>query len=106
MTNAREEVDHPSDGLEILRAELDAADIRLREALGERIEICVRIAQHKRQYGIPMMQPHRIGVVQERAARFAAEHKIDQTFIRQFDDLVITETCRIEDLVISEEEPD
>ncbi|MFI8995040.1 chorismate mutase family protein [Streptomyces sp. NPDC053542] len=94
-----------SDTLEALRAELDATDTRLRDALRERIEICVRIAEHKRQHGIPMMQPHRIGAVQDRAARFAEEHGIDQTFIRRFYDLIITETCRVEDLVIAGEEP-
>ena len=47
-----------------------------------------------------MMQPHRIGVVQQRAARFAAANGLDLAFMQQLYDLIIGETCRIEDLII------
>ncbi|MGX1541815.1 HemK family protein methyltransferase [Streptomyces adustus] len=87
-------------GLAQLRAELDGIDVRLLDTLRTRIECCVRIAEHKREHAVPMMQPHRIGVVQERAARYGAEHGVDQTFLRRLYDLVIEETCRVEDLVI------
>ncbi|QIZ38821.1 chorismate mutase family protein [Saccharopolyspora sp. ASAGF58] len=86
--------------LEALRADLDGIDLRLLDVLRERIELCVRIAEHKREHGVPMMQPHRIGVVQQRAADYGAEHGIDQAFLRALYDLVIGETCRVEDLVI------
>ncbi|MGW3471971.1 chorismate mutase family protein [Saccharopolyspora sp. NPDC000995] len=90
----------PETKLEALRAELDSIDLRLLDVLRERIELCVRIAEHKREHGVPMMQPHRIGVVQQRAADYGAEHGIDQVFLRGLYDLVIGETCRVEDLVI------
>ncbi|WP_190815096.1 chorismate mutase family protein [Saccharopolyspora pogona] len=90
----------PETKLEALRAELDGIDLRLLDVLRERIELCVRIAEHKREHGVPMMQPHRIGVVQQRAADYGAEHGIDQAFLRALYDLVIGETCRVEDLVI------
>jgi chorismate mutase len=48
-----------------------------------------------------MMQPHRIAIVQERAASFAAEHDIDAKFLNRLYDLIIDETCRVEDLVIA-----
>ncbi|GGV87235.1 hypothetical protein GCM10015535_36550 [Streptomyces gelaticus] len=83
-----------------LRAELDLVDVTLLDTLKSRIDLCVRIAEHKREHGVPMMQPHRIGVVQERAARYGAEHGIDGTFLRRLYDLIIEETCRVEDLVI------
>jgi hypothetical protein len=35
------------------------------------VDVCRSIAVYKREHGVPMMQPHRIGVVQQRAARFA-----------------------------------
>jgi chorismate mutase len=47
-----------------------------------------------------MMQPHRIGVVQQRAAEYGREHGVDAEFLRKLYDLVIAETCRVEDLVI------
>jgi chorismate mutase-like protein len=86
--------------LEELRAELDRIDVRFLDVLRERIELCVRIAEHKREHGVPMMQPHRIGVVQQRAEAYGHEHGVDTDFLRNLYDLVIAETCRVEDLVI------
>ncbi len=86
--------------LEVLRAELDRVDAQLLGALGARVEVCRAIARYKREHGLPMMQPHRIGVVQQRAARFAVANGLDQTFMARLYDLVIGETCRIEDLII------
>ncbi|MEU2622613.1 peptide chain release factor N(5)-glutamine methyltransferase [Streptomyces sp. NPDC007157] len=90
-------------GLAGLRAELDQIDVRLLDTLRARIECCVQIAEHKREHAVPMMQPHRIGIVQERAARYGAEHGVDRTFLRRLYDLIIEETCRVEDLVIGGE---
>jgi chorismate mutase-like protein len=86
--------------LTTLRAELDRIDDFLQAALADRIDCCVRIADYKSRHDVPMMQPHRIGVVQSRAAVFAAAHGIDTDFIRRFYDLIIAETCRVEDLII------
>jgi 4-amino-4-deoxychorismate mutase len=83
-----------------LRAELDAIDERFLEVLRARIEKCVDIGHFKREHEVPMMQPHRIGIVQERAARFGEKHGIDQVFLRNLYDLIIAETCRVEDQVI------
>ncbi|MET3983311.1 chorismate mutase family protein [Streptomyces sp. PvR034] len=87
-------------GIDELRAKLDRIDERLLEDLRARIGVCVEIALVKKDQGIPMMQPHRIGLVQERAAAFGTAHGIDRDFLRNLYDLVIEETCRVEDLVI------
>ncbi|MEZ7003336.1 chorismate mutase family protein [Streptomyces sp. AD55] len=87
--------------IEDLRAELDAIDRQFLETLRSRIEKCVEIGHFKREHDVPMMQPQRIGVVQERAARYGAEHGISQEFLRALYDLVIAETCRVEDVVIA-----
>lgn len=86
--------------LESLRSELDALDERLLEVVRDRIGICVRIARHKSEHGVPMMQPHRIGVVQDRASRYGEAHGVDREFLRRLYDLIIEETCRVEDLVM------
>jgi chorismate mutase len=86
--------------LETLRADLDRTDAELLAALGLRVALCRRIAGYKREHGVPMMQPHRINVVQQRAARFAEANGLDLTFMKQMYDLIIGETCRIEDLII------
>lgn len=91
--------------LEELRAQLDRIDAELLARLRERIEICIRIGHVKRAHDVPMMQPHRIGMVQQRAAAFAELHGIDRAFMRQFYDLIIAETCRIEDIVIGAPSP-
>ena len=86
--------------LETLRADLDRIDAEFLRALGARVDVCRSIARYKREHGVPMMQPHRIGVVQQRAARFAEANGLDLTFMKQLYDLIIAETCRIEDLII------
>jgi chorismate mutase len=88
--------------LESLRAQLDALDHVLLDALRDRIRCCVRIAVAKRRHGVPMMQPHRIAIVQQRAATYAVEHDIDAEFLHRLYDLIIDETCRVEDIVIAD----
>jgi chorismate mutase-like protein len=92
--------DAAADDLERLRAQLDALDQVLLDTVRDRIRCCVRIAGAKRRHGVPMMQPHRIAMVQQRAASYAAEHGVDATFLQRLYELIIDETCRVEDLVI------
>ncbi|MFF4188942.1 chorismate mutase family protein [Streptomyces sp. NPDC001691] len=87
--------------LEALRGELDRIDEQLLDIIRRRIECCVRIADHKRENGVPMMQPHRIGIVQQRAAEYGAAHHVDRDFLRRLYEVIIDETCRVEDLVIA-----
>jgi chorismate mutase-like protein len=91
-----------AEDLERLRAHLDALDQVLLDTVRDRIRCCVRIADVKRRDGVPMMQPHRIAIVQERAASFAAEHGIDAKFLHRLYDLIIDETCRVEDRVMAD----
>jgi chorismate mutase-like protein len=86
--------------LDTLRAELDRIDVELLGALGARVALCRRIAGYKREHGVAMMQPHRIDVVQQRAARYAAANGLEPTFVARLYDLIIGETCRIEDQII------
>lgn len=92
------------DELGALRAELDRLDCELLDALSARLDCCGRIAQHKREHRVPMMQPHRIGVVQQRAARYADVSGLDRTFLRRLYELIIEEACRVEDLIINQAE--
>jgi chorismate mutase len=95
--------DAAAEDLERLRAELDALDQVLLDTVRDRIRCCVRIAGVKRRHDVPMMQPHRIAIVQQRAASYAAEHGVDAPFLRRLYDLIIDETCRVEDLVIADD---
>lgn len=91
--------------LEAMRGELDKIDVQLLEALRARLQICERIGHHKKAYGVAMMQPHRIGIVQARAAQFAAANGISAPFLRKLYEVIITETCRIEDAIIDAKAP-
>jgi chorismate mutase-like protein len=95
--------DASPEDLESLRAQLDTLDHVLLDALRDRIRCCVRIAEVKRRQRVPMMQPHRIAIVQDRAAAYAAEHGIDAGFLNRLYDLIIDETCRVEDLVLADD---
>lgn len=94
----------PVAGLEALRGELDSIDEQLLSTLAARIRCCIRIAHYKREHDVAMMQPHRITVVQDRAVAFAAANGIDQTFVRRLYELIIAETCRVEDVVIDRDQ--
>jgi 4-amino-4-deoxychorismate mutase len=91
-----------AEDLEQLRAQLDALDRALLETVRDRIRCCVQIAGVKRRDRVPMMQPHRIAIVQDRAASYAAQHGIDATFLHNLYELIIAETCRVEDFVIGD----
>lgn len=88
--------------LEILRAELDATDAELLEAIRARLDVCARIGHHKKRFAIPMMQPHRIGVVQARAAAFAQIHGLRPAFLHALYAQIIEETCRLEEDIIGQ----
>jgi 4-amino-4-deoxychorismate mutase len=90
------------EALEELRARLGVIDESLLDQLRRRIECCTQIARVKKAHGVPMMQPHRIGVAQDRAAQYGKEHGISQDFLRRLYDLIIEETCRVEELVMRE----
>jgi chorismate mutase-like protein len=92
----------PMSELEDLRAQLERIDDALLDSLRERVECCVRIAEVKQRGGVPMMQPHRIRRVHERAAGYAAETGLDATFLHRLYDLIIEETCRVETLVMAD----
>ncbi|MFF7525770.1 4-amino-4-deoxychorismate mutase CmlD [Streptomyces pseudovenezuelae] len=89
------------DELHRLRSELDTLDGTLLDTLRRRIDCGVQIARYKSRHGVPMMQPGRVNLVKERAARYAAAHGLDETFLVNLYDAIITEMCRVEDLVMS-----
>ncbi|XTZ13667.1 chorismate mutase family protein [Micromonospora echinospora] len=84
------------------RGELDELDAQLLAILRRRIECCVSIAELKREHGIAMMQPERVGLVHQRAEAFGREHGISTDFLHTLYEVIITETCRVEDLIIDD----
>lgn len=91
--------------LSSLREELDAVDHRLLDSIRDRIDICARVARVKREFEIPMMQPGRVGVVQERARQFARSNDLSEDFLTSVYKVLIAEACRVEDLIIESDSP-
>lgn len=99
----RTQTTDPDDILSERRGELDELDKQLLNILRRRIDCCVRIAECKREHGVAMMQPGRVGAVHQRAEAFGREHGISTDFLRALYEVIITETCRVEDLIIDSE---
>jgi methylmalonyl-CoA epimerase len=85
------------------RERIDRVDEQLLSALAERTAICREVAEHKREQGIPMMQPDRVAAVEARWAELAAEHGLDEDFARSLARAVVAENCRIEGTMMSAE---
>jgi 4-amino-4-deoxychorismate mutase len=87
-------VDH---GLELYRRRLDQLDEEIAAALGERFEICRRIAAHKQAHGIAMMQPARVQAVRARYLERGTEERLPEDFTASLFELLIGATCKLED---------
>jgi len=83
-----------------LRAALDTIDQELVERIGCRLELCRRVAEHKKRYGIPMMQPDRVHAVKVRVAALAEYHDVRPEFMIDLYERIIEEACRLEDKLI------
>lgn len=88
--------------LEALRRELDTIDHRLLATVRDRVALCVEVARLKDHHGIPMMQPARVDLVLDRAARFGDEHGLSPAFLRRLFEQIVEETCRVETVVMAE----
>ncbi|MGI5467383.1 chorismate mutase family protein [Streptomyces sp. CA-132043] len=86
--------------LEDLRSILEEIDNSLLRVVERRIACCVRIGEYKKEHDVPMMQNHRIEAAHRRAQDFAVATGLDPDFLHRLYDLLIEETCRVEDLVI------
>jgi len=89
-------------GLELHRRRLDELDEEIAAALGERFEICRRIAAYKQAHGIAMMQPARVQAVRERYLERGAEGRLPEDFTASLFELLIGATCKLEDELMAQ----
>jgi chorismate mutase-like protein len=82
------------------RERIDRVDEQLLSLLAERVAICREVAEHKRDHGIPMMQPDRVAAVEQRWADLAAERGLDERFARTLARAAVGEGCRVEDAIM------
>ena len=102
QTSTRRHELSPEARLEELRTQLDSIDKSLLEIVCARIDICAEVALVKDLNSIPVIQPARMEVVQDRAAEFARTHNLSPEFVRSLYELIMGEACRVEDRVIEQ----
>jgi chorismate mutase len=93
-------MDADTQQLATFRSALDVLDEQIVQLLGRRYAICRDVAHYKKQHRIPMMQTGRVAAVKDRCARLASAHNVDPVFLRGLYDLIIAESCRLEDEII------
>lgn len=88
--------------LEDFRKEIDQLDHTIIEALGRRYDICRDVAKFKSENDIPMMQPHRVEHVKNKAVEIGKQFKLNPDLVYNIYSLIINESCRLEDEIIEE----
>ncbi len=86
--------------LDTFRKQLDRLDDQIVELISQRLAVCANVARFKKVEQIPMMQPHRVEIVKQRAADKARAQGVDERFIKRLYTLMIAEACRLEDVII------
>lgn len=86
--------------LERLRTELDEVDAVLLDTVRARLDVCIRIGQLKQSADIAVTQPARMEEVHRRARDFADRHGLSAEFFDFLYDVLIAETCRLEEQII------
>lgn len=86
--------------LDAYRKQLDQLDGQIVELISQRLAVCENVAHFKKAERIPMMQPHRVDIVKQKAADKARANGVDERFITQVYTLMIEEACRLEDVII------
>ena len=86
--------------LDNYRSEIDILDARIIEALGQRFEVCMRIAEFKKEQVIPMMQYGRVEEVRQRCRNLSMQHGVNPELVAELYRLIIDESCRMETTII------
>jgi len=91
-----------SDPLEKYRQQLDAIDNEIVANILKRFKVCEDIGKYKKQHDIPMMQPHRVEFVKQKAARLAADSNLKPEFMQALYGLIIEEACELQNKIINQ----
>jgi chorismate mutase-like protein len=82
--------------LDDLRAELEAIDTELVQALARRFKVVMKVAAVKADEGIPVVLPDRIAQVLDRVAALAEAQGLDGDMTRRLYHLIIDEAIAVE----------
>ncbi|WP_256592887.1 chorismate mutase [Pseudomonas sp. 2822-17] len=92
----------PSTILQPMRDQLDRINTHLVDLLGERMSVCMEIAELKAAHDIPMMQPKRIVQVMDQLASHASKVGLRPDYVQSVFKLIIEETCNQEERLIQQ----
>jgi 4-amino-4-deoxychorismate mutase len=82
------------------RRRIDSLDDELVALLGRRFSIIREVAAVKQAAGIPAFLPDRVMEVIRRSADLAPGHRLDPSFVAALYDLIVGESCRLEERLI------
>jgi 4-amino-4-deoxychorismate mutase len=91
--------------LDRFRAEIDRLDKEIVRVLASRLTLCREVAEFKKQYGIPMMQPERVARVLDNACALGERSGLDPAFMRNLYREIIDYACQLEDEIIGRPRP-
>ncbi len=83
-------------GLEVYREKVSACDRKLMEILKERMEVCSRIGEYKKEHDLPVIQSDRYQKLMDMWANEAVEYGLDRDFACQLFELIHGESVRIQ----------
>ncbi|HMQ46411.1 MAG TPA: chorismate mutase [Saprospiraceae bacterium] len=86
--------------LDNYRAQLDELDNEIVALILKRLKVCEAIGHYKKAHDIPMMQPHRVQLVKEKAARLAEAAQLNPQFMEAIYTLIIQEACELQNKII------
>lgn len=92
------------DGLTQFREELNKIDSQLISLISDRFKIIHSVGIYKKENGIAVMQSDRVEEVKNRCVKIGSQFNLNEDFINHLYDLIIKEACRIEGMIINEEE--
>lgn len=84
------------DHLEMLRSRLDLIDSELISLLGQRFDTIRDVAEYKRDTGIAVMQPTRIGEVFTTRRQRAVQAGLDPKLVERLWTTIISHACQVE----------
>lgn len=90
--------------LEQFRQEIDNLDEQIISLLGDRFNVCRKVAKLKKEQGIPRKQLGRREQVKQHCRDLAIKHDINPDLIIDVYNLIIQGSCQLEDQIIGNQE--
>lgn len=90
------------DELTNLREKINIIDELLVPLIAKRMEICLEVANYKKNNQIPVMQSNRVNEVKKRCCEIGNEHGLEESFVDSIYNLIIREACRLENQIIGD----